>query len=109
MKVVDLKSEEFVAVTSINEDIEVSTMFVGDLLSHVLGKATEGTVLITVLTNINTLAVASLLNFSAIIFVDGIQVPAALIKKAEEEGIALFKTEQSAKDTVISLYKKGLE
>ncbi len=110
MKVINIKSEEFIPVTSNSgEDTDISTMFVGDLLSHVLGKAIDGTVLITVLTNINTLAVASLLNFPAIIFVDGVQIPDELIKKAELENITLFKTTLSAKDTVISLYKKGLE
>ena len=111
MKVKDLISNNFVPLTNYNNgfDNEVSSIFVGDLLSHVLASAEDGDILITVTSNINTLAVASLLNLSMIIFPDNVAVTNAVIEKAESEGIPLFKTHMSAKDAILHLVELGIK
>lgn len=109
MKLINLINNDFVPLTKHDgSKTEVTSMFVGDLLSHVLGNANDGDILITVMSNINTLAVASLINLSAIIFPDNINVSEELIQKAEEEGIPMFSTTLSAKDTVIHLFNHGI-
>ena len=45
---------------------EVNGIFASDLLSHVMGFASEKNVLVTVLNNINVLGVASLLDLSCV-------------------------------------------
>lgn len=110
MRVKDLKSNNFVPLTKyIGLDNEISSIFVGDLLSHVLASANDGDILITVQSNVNTLAVASLINLSMIIFPDNVKVADDLISKAESEGIPLFKTELSAKDTILALVELGIK
>ena len=46
---------------------EVSGVYAGDLLSWVMGHAEEGEILVTIMSNMNVLAVASLLDLSLVI------------------------------------------
>ena len=100
---------EFVSLTTLKGLNGVSSMFIGDLLSHVLANANEGDVLITVQSNVNTLAVASLINLSAIIFPDNIRVEKEVIDRAQKENIPLFKTNLNAKEIVLLLNRLGVE
>ncbi len=107
--IVNELSKEFVSLTSLKGLNCISSIFIGDLLSHVLANANEGDVLITVQSNINTLAVASLINLSAVIFPDNVVVSKEVIGKAEKEKIPLFKTNLSAKEIVLLLSRLGVE
>jgi hypothetical protein len=49
---------------------EVCGVYAGDLLSWVMGHASESNVLVTIMSNINTLAVASLLDLSCVILAE---------------------------------------
>jgi hypothetical protein len=51
----------------------VTDGYVSDLLSDVMGNATEGTIWITLQTHKNVVAVASLKDISAVILVKGLQ------------------------------------
>jgi len=100
---------EFTLLTSItNPDQELHGLFASDLLSHVMGNAHEGDILITVLSNINVLGVASLLDLSAVVFTHNADVPEAVLRKATELGIALFRTKLPTAETVILLHNKGV-
>ena len=87
---------------------EVNGMFSSDLLSHVMGFASESNILITVLNNINVLGVASLLDLSCVIFSHNIQVNEAIITKTNELNIPLIRTKLSTSETVIVLNKLGV-
>ena len=88
--------------------IKINNIFVGDLLSHVIGSAADGDILITVLNNINVLGVASLLDFSGVIFAHGIKVNEGIINKANELEIPLITTALTSAETVIELFKIGV-
>lgn len=110
MKVKDiLKNKQFELISNdfgINKKIE--GFFASDLLSHVMGNASEGSSLITVLNNINVLGVASLLDMSCVIFSHGVNVNNEIIKKSNELGIPLVKTKLTTVDTILILDKLGL-
>lgn len=110
MRVIDLLNSNFISLTGdIGLNNSINSIFIGDLLSHVLAKASDEDILITVQTNVNTLAVASLINLSLVIFPDGVIVPKDVISRAINENIPLFKTNLSAKEVVLHLTKIGVK
>ena len=74
-------------------DRVVKGAYIGDLLSWAMGRASEGNAWITIMTNVNTLAVASLTDVACIILAEGVTFDSTLIDKAKEEGIAVYKTD----------------
>ena len=109
MKIKDLLStEEFVLINKGDTELEINNVFSSDLLSHVMGFAEENDILITVLNNINVLGVASLLDFSGVIFSHNVSVNEAIITKANELNIPLLKTKLSTAKAVVTLHKLGI-
>ena len=87
---------------------EFHTVYAGDLLSIVLKSATKGCVLITVISNLNTIAVAVLLDIKAIVISEGQIISEAMINKANEESIALFSTSFKTHEVIIDFKDRGL-
>ena len=86
----------------------VTGVYCGDLLSLVMANAREGNIWITIQNHINVIAVASLVEISAIIVVEGITVTPDVIEKAREEEIAIFTTKKTAYD-IASICARKLE
>lgn len=78
------------------EDREITGCYIGDLLSHVMGKAQPGDIWITIMNNINIVAVASLCDVAAILLSEGVPVPEDVMKKAESQEIIILKSELTA-------------
>ena len=87
----ELKAFELVSDVS---DNTITKVFCCDLLSVAMGKAPAGCAWVTVMANVNTLAVASLTDTAVIILAEGASFDEELIKKAGEEGICVFKTDK---------------
>ena len=85
---------------------EITKPFCCDLLSIAMGKAPAGSCWVTVTVNTNTLAVATLTDVACIIFAEGSNVDQALIDKAIDEEIPLFRTELSEFDAALLAYVK---
>lgn len=71
----------------------VAGVFCCDLLSIVMGKAKSDAAWITVMCNINTIAVAVLSDVSCVIISEGYAADEEMIKKAEEQGVCLLQSE----------------
>jgi hypothetical protein len=80
-----------------------------DLLSWVMAKGQPGMAWITVQTHMNVAAVASLHELSCIIVAEGCTMPQEVLKKAEEEGIAVFSTPLSEYSLCGLLYEAGVK
>ncbi|MDD2563418.1 MAG: DRTGG domain-containing protein [Salinivirgaceae bacterium] len=74
---------------------EITGGYVSDLLSDVMGRASEGEVWITLQTHKNVMAIASLKELAAIIIVQGLKPDADLLKQAEGEEIPVLITDKS--------------
>ena len=85
------------------EDRDVNGCYIGDLLSHVMGKATEGDAWITIMNNINIVAVASLTEAACIILAEGISADESIIKKADGEGIVIVKSDLTAFELAVKI------
>ena len=73
-------------------DQEVLGGYVSDLLSDAIANAEEGCLWITVQRHMNVVAVAQLKKLAGIILSRGIEPEAAVLAKAEQEGVFVFST-----------------
>jgi len=79
-----------------------------DLLSWVMAHGKKDAVWITVQTHVNIVAVASLLELSAIIIPSGLPVDEKTLEKAEEEGVIILSSQSDAFQLAGMLYNMGL-
>ncbi|MDR1117588.1 MAG: hypothetical protein LBL09_05015 [Oscillospiraceae bacterium] len=75
---------------------EVDSCYIGDLLSWVMGRAKPGCAWITIMTNINVAAVASLADVSCVILAEGVSPDEALAGKLSGIDAAVFRTSMTA-------------
>ncbi len=75
---------------------EITGGYVSDLLSDVIGNATEGQVWITLQTHQNVIAVASLKDLAAVIIVKGSLPETDTIEKSNVENIPVLVTDMNA-------------
>ena len=83
-------------ITVSDPDREVEGAYVGDLLSWVMGRAEESNAWITIMSNVNVIAVASLVDVSCVILAEGVKLDDGVEKTAESKGINILSTEKSA-------------
>lgn len=97
MKIKDLKNiSQFNFKNIANEDIEISGVFIGDLLSWVMANGKEKQIWITVQAHLNVIAVSLLKEFSCIILCDNTSCDEEFINKCKEEQVNLILTSCSA-------------
>ena len=70
--------------------------YAGDLLSWVMGRAQADDVWLTIMSNANIIAVATLTDVSCIILCEGVAPDAGVASLAAEKGINLLGSESSA-------------
>lgn len=77
-------------------DREITGGYVGDLLSWVMGKAENGDMWVTIMTNINVVAVASLVDVACVVIADNAEIGDEVIEKAKTQSINLLRSDKSA-------------
>ena len=108
MKVSELVKELDLMVFSGREglDREIAGGYVSDLLSDVMGNATEGEVWITLQTHRNVVAIASLKDLSCVLLVSSLTPEPSTIEHSEQEGIPILGTSLSTFEIAGLLYQK---
>ena len=66
--------------------------YCGDLLSDVMGHASEGAVLITIQNHLNTIAVCTLVGIEVVLLCHSRPVPPDMAEAAAREGVAIVAT-----------------
>lgn len=87
---------------------EVSSGYTCDLLSWVMAHGQAGMAWITVQTHMNVIAVASLMEMSAVIIPEGIEMEAASLEKAREEGVTVLSSQKTAFELCALMAQHGL-
>ncbi len=82
--------------------------YIGDLLSLAMSKVQENYVWITIQTNVNIVAVASLADASCIILADGCVPDEKTVERAKEQDIIILGGEISAYDAAVKLAELGI-
>lgn len=84
---------------------EITKPFCCDLLSFCMSKIPEGAAWVTVMGNINTLAVLTLTDAACVILAEGAVLDEAASKKAEKQGITVLATELPEFDAALQIYE----
>ena len=98
-----LKSEHFSPVVCPEADREVTGCYIGDLLSWVMGKASSGDCWITIMSNINTLAVATLTDVACIVLAEGVTLEEEVLEAAKNKEINVVSTPLSAYEAALKI------
>lgn len=75
---------------------EVTGGYAGDLLSWVMGRAESGDAWVTIMSNLNIIAVASLADPSCIVLSEGVELDEGVRERAEQQLVNILR---SKKDT----------
>lgn len=86
------------------ETNEVTGCYVGDLLSWVMGRAQSGDVWITVMGNINAVAVAVLADVAAIVLVDSAALDDEAKARAETQGVPIYSAKANSYDSAVAVH-----
>jgi hypothetical protein len=86
----------------------IQTGYASDMLSCVMAAAKDRSLWVTLQSHLNIVAVATLLNLSAIIITEGNIPEPAVIEKANQENVILLATQQNTFATVGELWQFGI-
>ena len=92
-------------VTLPDPDREVCGGYVGDLLSWVMGRAKADNAWITIMSNINIAAVASLADTACVILAEGVTLEPEVAETAKAKGVNILSTGMPAYETAVLLSK----
>ena len=84
-------------------DREVEGAYIGDVLSWVMGRATSGNVWITIMSNLNIVAVASLADVSCIVLAEGVTLDETVAETAKQKDVNVFSTTKTAYEVAAEL------
>lgn len=98
-----IKTGEFTPVTVPDGDRVIDGVYIGDLLSWVMGKANSGNAWITIMSNINIIAVASLTDVACIIVAEGVTLEDDIISTADAKGINIISGTDGIYDIALKL------
>ena len=109
MTVTDLQNALSLAAVTLPEgDREAEGVYIGDLLSWVMGRAQSGNAWLTIMSNLNIVAVATLSDVSCILLCEGVVPEDAVKATAEAKGVNILTTELTAYEAAKKLSELGL-
>ena len=87
-------AEELGLKVVLNADPErtVTCGYAGDLLSWVMGKAMADNVWITIMSNVNNVAVATLVDVACILLAEGVALSDDVLETAKSKGVNVLST-----------------
>ena len=105
MTVQELMEMELFRTVNPGDDLErqITEPFCCDLLSIAMGRAPAGCAWVTVMGNLNTLAVAALADAACVILAEGAMLDEAAVKKAALQGITVLRTEEPVFETALAV------
>lgn len=82
---------------------DVTGGYTGDLLSWVMGRAESHMLWVTIMTNVNILAVASLRDLPAVLIAEGAEIAPEVVAKAAEQELTLLRSPKPAYTLCVEL------
>lgn len=103
MTVKQLLEHNFTAVALPDGERTVDGVYIGDLLSWVMGKASADDAWITIMSNINVVAVASLTDTACVILAEGVELSEDIIDTANSRMVNILSFEGTAYEAALKL------
>lgn len=98
----------FVKVALPDGEAPVRGAYMGDLLSWVMGRAKAEEAWVTIMSNINIVAVAALSGVSCVILAEGVTVEEEVRQAAESRGVNLLGSDKPAYQIACLLRDNGV-
>lgn len=84
---------------------EVTGAYTGDLLSYVMSRAKSGDAWVTIMSNVNVIAVAGLTDVSCVILANSADLTDDALASARERGVNVLKSPENAYELCVRLSK----
>lgn len=88
------------------EDREITSVYCCDLLSIVMGRGKADSAWVTVMGNINSAAVAVLVDIGVIVLAENTNPDENLLKKAADENITILGSDEPIFETALKIYEE---
>ncbi|MBR6790098.1 MAG: hypothetical protein IKM31_04450 [Oscillospiraceae bacterium] len=95
-----------VASEGCGKEREIGGVYCCDLLSMVMGRAREDDAFLTVMGNVNTIAVAVLADVGCVILCEGIKLEEAVLQKAVDQEVCVLYSEEPTFRVALKLAKE---
>lgn len=92
-------------LTAYDEEKEITGCYCGDLLSWVMSKAQNGDAWLTVMGNVNAVAVAVLTECACIVLTENASLDEQAQVKAEMQGVCFLQSDKNAYDLAVEISK----
>ena len=86
-------------------DREYDGVYAGDLLSWVMSNASAGDIWITIMSNLNVIAVASLTEVACVLLAENVALSDEALKAAEEKNITVFSSGKTVYELCVAIAK----
>lgn len=86
-----------------DETRKIKGGYAGDLLSWVMGRLTADSAWVTIMSNVNIVAVATLTDPACIILSEGVDPDAEVVLRAEQQGVNILKTDRDTFSVCLDL------
>ena len=96
----------FTAAALPDGDREIGGVYIGDLLSWVMGRAGADEAWITIMSNRNIVAVATLADTACIILAEGVVPDEGVAELAAEKGVNILQSPKSAYEIALALSER---
>ncbi len=84
------------AICEDDTEREIDGAYTGDLLSWVMGRAKSGNVWVTIMSNVNVIAVATLCDVSMVILSENSNLDKEALIKAKAQGINVYSSDKTS-------------
>ena len=105
MKVSELLNEGFEAIVLPDGERTIDGVYIGDLLSWVMGRASQDNAWITIMSNINVIAVATLADTACVILAEGVDLADDIKAQAELKDVNVLKSPFPIYETAVRLHE----
>lgn len=84
-------------------DAEYEGIYAGDFLSRAMSRVESGNLWITIMNNVNVIAVASLTDAAAVLLAEGVILMPDALEAAREKGVFVLSSDMSVYELCVAL------